>query len=141
MRSGTVNSARSDAVNRSERFRARMNATVKNTVGATISDSLRRLQDLRGGKDLATYFDGRENRQVAVTTISRWISTPRRFPAIFVPVLAELDPQFRAEFTQAMFASSLVPAQVMDKLPAEARQAFRRVIEATVRESLGVGDE
>ena len=75
---------------------ATVNSSLLNT-GQMVSEALIRQQARLGGKNLAEYFDGREGQAVAKSTISRWISEPRRFPHVFALTLAELDPEFGRE--------------------------------------------
>lgn len=103
-------------------------ATVKPFAQA-IAESLARLQSAHGGKALAAHFDGREGREVACSTVSRWISEPTRFPAVFVPVLAELDPAFRAYVVRSLFTSELVAAVQDPHALGKDAEALRRKLE------------
>ena len=84
------------------------------TLAQLLSESIGRLQHELGGKVLAGYFDGREGAEVAESTISRWKSEPRRFPAIFLPTLLELDPVFRREVLRLLMARLVAPAELLD---------------------------
>jgi len=99
------------------------------SMAQAIAESLARLQRSLGGKSLVSYFDGREGAEVAQSTLSRWISEPRRFPAVFVGVLAELDPAFRAYLVGALFVSDLVGAVTSHETPAAETDALRHRIE------------
>lgn len=74
------------------------------TLAQAVSDSLRSLQARFGAKSLAEFLDGREGQEVAVSTVSRWISCPRRFPSVFLLALAELDPVFARRFLHLLLA-------------------------------------
>lgn len=85
-------------------------------IGQALSASLARLQAEFGGKNLAEYFDGREGESVAVSTISRWIGEPRRFPAVFLPTLVELDPEFRADVLRLLLGRLLSQDELLREL-------------------------
>lgn len=104
--------------------------TVKASMAQAVSASLAWLQGEHYGKSLATYFDGRDGKEVAESTLSRWISEPSRFPAVFVPVLAELDPEFRSYLLRSLFVGDLVAAVVTTETPPEAADAIRREMES-----------
>ncbi len=93
------------------------------TLGQAISDALARLQAELGGKCLAEYFDGREGEAVAKSTVSRWIGEPRRFPAVFLPTLLELDPVFRDQVVGILFARWAAPREFLQFLAERDPQA------------------
>lgn len=99
-----------------------------NTFARALTESLERLQAAYGGKNLAEYFDGRDGESVAKSTVSRWIAEPRRFPAVFLPVLCELDPTFRSHVFQHLAARIAAPDRVLQHLSPAAADEFRRVV-------------
>lgn len=117
--------------------------TVKPNPAATfpqsISSALRRLQVERGGKDLASCFDGREGKEVAESTLSRWIADPSRFPAILLPVLVELDGPFRSLIFGMLAARSATPEAVMQRLSPEAADEVGRAYQGIILEEAAGG--
>ncbi len=109
------------------------------TLSACISASLTRLRSERGGKGLAECFDGRDGEEVAESTISRWIAKPRRFPAVFLPVLVELDAPFRSQIFQMLVARAATPEAVMQRLSPEAAAEVGRAYESLIVEEIGPG--
>lgn len=102
-------------------------ATV-NTFAQAITESLARLQRMHGGKEIAAWFDGRDGAEVATSTVSRWISEPRRFPALFLPVLVERDALFRAYVFEHLVARISAPSNIVEHLSASAADEYRRVV-------------
>lgn len=109
------------------------------TAGQAISASLRRLQAEYGGKSLVDHFDGRDGEEVAQSTISRWISEPRRFPAVFLPTLVELDPVFRGEVFQILTASLATDSAVVERMSTKAADEYRHAVEAVIVEQVAPG--
>lgn len=109
------------------------------TFGQAVSASLRRLQAEHGGKSLVDHFDGREGEEVAQSTLSRWISEPRRFPAVFLPTLVELDPLFRAQAFRLLTASLATDAAVVERMSAKAADEYRQAVEAVIVEQVAPG--
>lgn len=99
------------------------------TLGQAISAALKRQQAKQGGKELAGYFDGRDGKEVADSTISRWIGKPDRFPAVMLPVLVGLDKEFRAQLFQLLGASFSVPSDIIRELSPEAAAEYQKVLE------------
>ena len=104
-----------------------------------IAEAISRLQHERGAKDLAQYFDGREGRQVAVSTISRWISEPHRFPAVFLPVLVELDPELRAFVFQHLAGRMVVSPEIQSRLSPGVAAELAKVQHALFLEEIAPG--
>lgn len=109
------------------------------TFPQSISSALRRLQVERGGKDLASCFDGREGKEVAESTLSRWIADPSRFPAILLPVLVELDGPFRSLIFGMLAARSATPEAVMQRLSPEAADEVGRAYQGIILEEAAGG--
>lgn len=109
------------------------------SLGQALSESLRGLQARLGGKTLASYFDGRGGKEVAISTVSRWISDPTRFPLVFGPVLAELDPTFRTRAIKALFASELSTPEVLSRISPAAATEYQRAVQAVVLEEIAPG--
>ena len=105
----------------------------------SISQALRRLQQELGGKNLASHFDGRDGREVAESTLSRWISEPTRFPAHILPVLVEMDGPFRAQVFALLTARLAVPEELMRRLSPEAAEQVARVTESLIVEEVSPG--
>lgn len=104
-----------------------------------LSDAIRRCQRERGGKDLATFFDGIEGTEVAESTISRWISEPRRFSAIYLPILVEIDAPFRAQVMEFLFARMVTPEALMERIGESARREVSAAAQDIVFEELPSG--
>lgn len=66
------------------------------TFPQAIARALDELRSEAGRKALAPLFDGRDGREVAETTVSRWISEPTRFPAHCLPARVRLGAPVRA---------------------------------------------
>lgn len=119
--------------------------TVKNgetalpSLAQAISASVKRLQIEHQGKGLAPYFDGREGKPVAESTVSRWISEPDRFPAIFLPTLVELDPALRATVLRTLTASLATDAAISSRLSAKAAGEYRAAVERLIVEEIKPG--
>jgi hypothetical protein len=109
------------------------------TLSQSITASLRRLQGDLGGKTLAGHFDGRDGAEVAESTISRWISEPRRFPAIFLPALVEMDATFRGEVLRLLTASLATHEAVSARLSSKAATEYRAVVERLMVEEVKPG--
>lgn len=93
-------------------------------LGQAISASLERLMvRFDGLKNLVEYFDGREGKAVAKSTVSQWMSDPGRFPAVFVPTLVELDPVFRSQVLRLLVARSVSQDDVVRAAAARSPEA------------------
>lgn len=101
--------------------------------GQAIADALRRIQRAKGGASAAALFDGREGKEVAESTLSRWIGDPSRFPAVFLPVLVEYDTEFRAYVFQHIAARMIQPAQIAEQLTPQAREEYERARDELTR--------
>ena len=107
----------------------------------------RALEDLRlpverggiGVTRLCRCFDGREGETVAESTISRWISEPRRFPLLFGPVLMELHPGFRANAFRYLSATFVTPERVISRLSGPAARQVQEAVRALWVEEAGPG--
>jgi hypothetical protein len=97
--------------------------------GVAIAAALKDLQRDLTGKNLSDYFDGREGKSVAESTISKWIAEPHRFPAVMLPVLATLHPGFRSQLFQLLGAAFSVPAEIARELSPEASAEYQRILE------------
>jgi len=103
------------------------------SLAQAIASALKRLQVERGGKNLAGSFDGREGKEVAESTVSRWIGEPARFPAVFLPVLVELDEAFRVHVFQILAQRMTSPASVVREMSPKAAEEYRRVLDERFR--------
>lgn len=102
-----------------------------------VAHSLQGLQAQHGGKNLAEFFDGREGRQVAQSTISRWIADPVRFSATFQPVLVELDPSFGLYLLRSVPVWMGLDRQVLEQLPRQTADEVRSAYERVLLEQIG----
>lgn len=111
------------------------------SAGQAIAAALRALQADLGGKELAGHFDGAEGKEVAQSTVSRWIHRPDRFPAVFIPILCELSPSFQREHVRRIAAIGLL--NFVEDLPAEhqdaVREALRKRVESMTFEQVAPG--
>lgn len=134
---------RQASVNESERNSPtrRIGKNAQISMGQSIADALKELQQDLGGDVLSGFFDGREGKEVAQSTVSRWISRPDRFPAVFVPILCELSAGFQREHVRRIAAIGLL--NFVEDLPAEhqepVRDALRRRVEAMTFEQTTPG--
>lgn len=81
-----------------------------------------------GEKALASHFDGKDSREVAGSTVSRWRTEPTRFPAHCLPTLIALHPQFRS-FVFGHLAVRMVPSsEVLSAMKPEAAREYERVV-------------
>lgn len=94
-----------------------------------ISRALAELRDEAGRKAIAPYFDGRDGREVAETTVSRWITEPFRFPAHCLPVLVSLHPAFRQFIFENLTARMNDSASIVKRLSPSAAEEYRRALE------------
>lgn len=109
------------------------------TLGSCIAASLTRLRAERGGKSLAACFDGREGKEVAESTVSRWIADPGRFPAVFIPVLVEIDAPFRGQIFGMLAARAATPEAVMGRLSAGAAAEVAAAYHGLIAEEVAPG--
>lgn len=114
-------------------------SVVTDAMGRAIAASLDRLRGPDGNKSIAHHFDGREGEPVANSTISRWIKKPRRFPGVFVPVLVELDAEFRIDVFRILTGSLVTDDAVMKRLSAKAAGEYRDAVESLVFEQIKPG--
>jgi len=110
------------------------------TFPQAISRALSELKGENGRKAIAPYFDGRDKREVAETTVSRWITEPTRFPAHCLPVLVAVHEGFRSYLFQHMAARMTTPAEMMKRLsPATAKEYEKAFDEQMRRIAFGQG--
>lgn len=93
-----------------------------------ISRALTELRDQDGRKALAPNFDGRDGREVAETTVSRWITEPHRFPAHCLPVLVALHPAFRQFLFEHLAARMVAPAEIVKGLSKTAAAEYEKLL-------------
>lgn len=99
------------------------------TFPQAISRALDELRVEAGRKAIAPYFDGRDGREVAETTVSRWITEPHRFPAHCLPVLVSLHANFRKFIFENLTARMNDSAEIVKRLSPKAAEEYRQVLE------------
>ena len=108
-------------------------------LGQAISRALVSLQTVHGAKEVASWFDGRGGKEVALSTVSRWISRPDRFPATFLPVLVQAYPPLGRHLMRHLPIWLGIPDRVVTSLPPEQAEQVQREFERLVVEEVGPG--
>ena len=81
-----------------------------------------------GEKTVAGHFDGKDGREVAGSTVSRWITEPTRFPAHCLPTLAALHAEFRGYVFGYLAVRLVSPGEVMSALSPSAAKEYEKVV-------------
>ena len=94
-----------------------------------VAEALKQAQRERGGKSIAPFFDGREGKEVAESTISRWIGDPWRMSILYTEPLVRLQPAFGVYLFRSMPVWMGTDAEVVVKLSPGAREEYIRLME------------